>query len=118
VTWTMIWNSVHGLLSGLEDAGRWKVTVDGVKAGPVTAVRMRAEGLRFALEADGRAVTLEALPGAADHAVVKVNGQHDADARLVFSLRHTLTKPIIVVFEFKNVTIGGASKRFRFDNPK
>jgi hypothetical protein len=114
----MIWNSVHGLLSGLEDAGKWKVSVDGVRAGPVEAVRVRAEGMRFGFKADGRTVALEALPGAADHAIVKVNGQHDADARLVFSLRHTLTKPVIVVFEFKNVTIGGVTKRYRFDNPK
>ena len=63
-------------------------------------------------------MTLEAVPGDVTHAVVKVNGAVDNSARLVFSFRHQLLKPLIVVFEFKNVTVDGATKRYRFDNPK
>ena len=47
-----------------------------------------------------------------------MNGEVDENARLVFALKHQLLKPMIVVFEFKNVTAGGAAKRYRFDNPK
>jgi hypothetical protein len=118
MTWSAIWQAVHGLLAGLEELARWKVSVDGVKAGPVGSVRVRAEGMRFGFEVQGADLTLEAAPGAPDHAVVKVNGKVDSDSRLVFSLRHTLTKPIIVVFEFRGVTVGGVTRRYRFDNPK
>jgi hypothetical protein len=118
MTWAAIWEAVRSLIGGLSDVGRWKLSVDGKRAGPSTGVKVAQEGIRFDFEADGQALTLEATPGAVDHAVVKVNGIVDPDARLVFSMRHQLLKPLVLVFEFKGVTHGGVTRRYRLDNPK
>lgn len=118
MNWATIWAAVHGLVAGLSDKGKWKMSIDGVSSQPITAVRADAGGIRFDFEAGGQAMSLEAVPGGLDHATVKVNGAVDEDARLVFSLRHQLLKPVIVVFEFKNVAAGGTVKRYRFDNPR
>ena len=118
MSWKDIWAAISGLLSGLKDKTKWKMSIDGVANAPITDVTVSEKGIRFAFEQNGTPVTLEAIPGDAKHAIVKVNGMAEADARLVFSLRHQPLKPLIVVFEFKNVLIDGKTSRYRFDNPK
>ena len=118
MNWATIWEAIHGLVSGLSDKNKWKMSVDGVAGGPISAVKAGATGLKFTFEDGGDEMTLEAVTGNPDHAVVKVNGHVDDKARLVFSMKHQFLKPLIVVFEFKNVTVNGATKRYRFDNPK
>lgn len=119
MNWTMIWASIQGLLSGgLKDSNKWKMSIDGVRNEPITDVTIKKSGMKFEFEVDGRPMTLEAVPGQPKHAVILVNGEEDDDARLVFSLRHQFFKPLIVIFEFKNVTVDGETKRYRFDNPK
>jgi hypothetical protein len=118
MNWATIWAAIHGLVAGLGDKGKWKMSIDGVPNQPITAVAVSSTGIRFDFTASGTATSLEAVPGNLDHATVKVNGTIEPDARLVFSLRHQIFKPVIVVFEFENVTVGGAAKTYRFDNPK
>jgi hypothetical protein len=118
VSWAAIWAAIQQLISGLGDKDKWKMSIDGVKNEPITAVHASATGIKFEFKVGARAMSLEAIPGDATHAAVKVNGKLDSTAQLVFSLKHQPLKPIIVVFEFKNITLGGATKRYRFDNPK
>ena len=118
MNWAAIWAAIHGLVAGLSDKAKWKMSIDGVPNQPITAVHADVTGIQFDFQVSGKAVSLEAVPGNVDHALVKVNGTLDPNARLVFSLRHQILKPVIVVFEFKNVTVDGTSKSYRFDNPK
>lgn len=116
--WAAIWSAIQGLLTGLNNAKRWKMSIDGVKNEPITGVIVNKKGTKFEFEVDGTAISLEAMAGDVKHAIVLVNGEEDEDARLVFALRHQFLKPLIVVFEFKNVTVNGETKRYRFDNPR
>jgi hypothetical protein len=116
--WAAIYQAIKVLLAGLKSADKWKMSIDGKPNAPITGVRAAARGLRFDFEVNGKSMSLEAVPGKVKHAIVKVNGEVDDDARLVFSLRHQFSKPLIVVLEFKRVTVGGETKRYRFDNPK
>jgi hypothetical protein len=118
MSWAMIWAAIQGLLSGLNNVKKWKMSIDGKKNEPITAVKIAKAGMKFDFEVKGKEMTLEALPGDPEHAVIKVNGEEDEDARLVFSLKHQFLKPLIVVFEFKNITVDGETKRYRFDNPR
>jgi len=114
--WGEIWKAIQGLIAGLSDVKKWKMSLDGVKNEAITGVKIGAGGIKFDFKVGGAPMSLEAVPGNVKHAVVKVNGQVDDDARLVFSLRHQPLKPLIVVLEFKNVTVEGLTKRYRFDN--
>jgi hypothetical protein len=118
MSWAIIWGSIQGLLSGLKNVNKWKMSIDGVRNEPITDVKIEKKGMKFDFEVDGTPMTLEAVPGDPNHAVILVNGEVDEDARLVFALRHQFLKPLIVVFEFKNITLDGETKRYRFDNPK
>jgi hypothetical protein len=118
MNWAEIWAAIQQLIAGLDDRTKWKMSIDGVKNEPITAVHAGAGGIKFEFKVGAKAMTLEAEPGDTTHAAVKVNGKHDPVAQMVFSLRHQPLKPIIVVFEFKNVVTAGAARRYRFDNPK
>ena len=118
MNWSTIWAAIKGLIGGLSDVNKWKMSIDGTANAPITAVTVGNKGIEFAFEVGGNALTIEAVAGNLQHAIVKVNGQTDPNARLVFSFRHQILKPLIVVFEFKNVTVDGAKHRYRFDNPK
>lgn len=116
--WAAIWSAIQGLISGLNNVSRWKMSIDKVKNEPITGVIIHKRGVKFEFEVDGTPMSLESMTGDVEHAVVLVNGEVDEDARLIFSLRHQFLKPLIVIFEFKNVTLNGETKRYRFDNPK
>ena len=52
-----------------------------------------------------------------DHAKVLVNGADDADARLIFKHKGSITNPSRWGFDFKNLTVAGEDYRvnLRFD---
>ena len=118
MNWAIIWASIKGLLNGLNHKDKWKMSIDGASGASITGVHADDKSIKFAFTVDGKDMTLEATAGDVTHAVVKVNGDVDEKASLVFALKHQILKPMIVVFEFKNVTTDGAVKRYRFDNPK
>ena len=116
--WAEIWAAIQQLITGLNKKEKWKMSIDGTANEPITAVHVAATGMKFEFTVGSHAMTLEAVPGDMTHAAVKVNGTVDKAAQLVFSLRHQPLKPLIVVFEFKNVTVGAEKHRYRFDNPR
>jgi hypothetical protein len=118
MSWATIWQAIQQLISKLRDKNKWKMSTDGKESGPITAVGVTQGGLRFEFDDNGTTRKLEAVAGNADHATIKVDEQVQPDARLVFSLKHQPLKPLIVVFEFKKVNVGGTNHRYRFDNPK
>lgn len=118
MNWKSIWSAISGLVSGLQETSKWKMSVNGVAHPPPTEVEASEAGIRFVFEEQGKKVTFEATPGSLTHATVSMNGKVEAGTQLVFSLKHQPLKPLIVVFEFKKVMVGGKVSRYRFDNPK
>ncbi len=118
MNWKDIWAAVSSLVGGLQEADKWKLSIDGVRSETIPAVEAGEQGIKFTLLQGRKPVTIEAVPGEVKHAVVRVNGNVEPNAKLVFALRHQLLKPFIVVFEFRNVTLNGKTGRYRFDHPK
>lgn len=102
----------------VENADNWRVSVDGQKSGPVTHVAFGSAGAIFEFEHNGNPIHLEAKPAPSNHATVVVGQTEDEEAHVVVSHRHQLLKPVILVVEFVDVTIGGSKHRVRFDCPK
>ncbi|HEV2474794.1 MAG TPA: hypothetical protein VGS41_19105 [Chthonomonadales bacterium] len=117
MAWSVIWQAIHLFIGKLLNKQDWKVSVDGGQPQPISGVTIAESGISFEFNAGSAAAKLEAVPGTLDHAVVKVNGVVDPNANVIFTLKHELLNPIIVVFEFKNVTLNGTTREYRFDNP-
>lgn len=98
--------------------GNWRVSVDTHASGPVTHVAFGSAGATFEFTHGTDTVKMDARPAPSNHATVFVNNVEDTGAHVVVSHRHQLLKPVIVVVEFVDVTIGGAQHRVRFDCPR
>jgi len=121
--WTVIWQAIKKLLDEIigdaQSAQHWKVSVDGVAAGPVTHVSLGSAGVSYTFTWNGKPHTVAGRPTASNHAEVDFDGNHDAGAHMAVSSRSQLpSKPIIIVVEFVDVTVANAKHRFRFDCPK
>jgi hypothetical protein len=123
VLWPDIWKLIQEAVSALGDvlttASNWKVSVDGVAAGPVESITVDLHGASFKFKSNGADHTLTATPDTLQRAGVVFDGTKDDGAHVVASLRsQPPLKPVILVIEFVNVTVSGAQHRFRFDCPK
>lgn len=119
MTWQQIWQIILQFLNHLKDASHWKASKDGKSIGPVAAVSFSPTDAKLVVKDEGKDLTLEAKPGAPDHADVYVNGEKQPNGRLVVALKSQPPfKPIIVVLVFKHVQVGGSIHDYRFDNPK
>jgi len=128
MNWTALWEllqtALKHFIGDAQKAQNWKVSVDTVASGPVTHVAVGTGGVVFEFTYNGNTVHLEGRPDASNHAQVYVGNPpvHDTgnDVHLTFSTRSQplAGKPVILVFEFVNVTVAGAQHRIRFDCPK
>jgi len=121
--WSVIWEEIKRLLQEIvgdaEHPDHWKVSVDGVAAGPVTHVAFGSAGVFYTFTWQGAAHKVAGEPTATNHAEVVFDDAKDEGAHMAVSTRSQplAGKPVIVVVEFVDVAVGGAKHRVRFDCP-
>lgn len=123
LTWPEIWKLIQAAIKKLgqelKDPKKWKVSVNGKAAGPVSDVSLDVHGLTYKFKYNNADHTISAVPDSHNHAGVIYDGAKDDGAHVVVSLRsQPPLKPVIVVVEFVNVTSGNQKLRIRFDCPK
>jgi hypothetical protein len=123
MNWTQIWSAVatqlKDLLDNIGDATRWKMSVNGKAVGTVSSIAVNAAEMLVTSNDGQGSHTLRATP-TLDHAAIDFDGTPAPDARVVFSVKSEplAGKPVIGVFEFRPLTVGGVATEYRFDYPK
>ena len=63
MNWAIIWASIKGLLNGLNNKDKWKMSIDGAAGAQITGVHADDKSIRFAFTVGGEDLTLEAATG-------------------------------------------------------
>jgi len=123
MNWAEIFAEVASALKALwdnvGDPTRWKMSVNGTPVGTVTSVSIDASGMTVAFNDGQGNHTLKAVPGLQE-ASVELDGTTVPGARLVFRVVEQPLdgKPVIGVFDYRNLTVNGVATDYRFDYPK
>ncbi len=123
MNWTQIWSALaeqlKNLIENIDDASRWKMSVNGSAVGTISSIEVTAAQMLVSFSYGQNNHTLRATPGL-EFAAIDFDGTPAPDARLVFSVKSEplAGRPVIGVFEFRLLTVSGVPTTCRFDYPK
>lgn len=115
--WNHILNLISELISEFSTPSSWRYAINGARDNSaLQTVQLSSEGAEFTvLKGETELTLLFKIENS--RVVAYINGESDQSVRATISLRHQILRPFIFAFEARNVKIGDASFRFRFETP-